>query len=114
MTTVEIRQWLESEIENYPDRIPGEVFYEFVMRLIGMVIESDRTSVIEVLKDWIRDEKIPHSDLAIKTAFYYKLRELYPDVEAMIKLWEKGNNYEQWYAKHIESLLQKSKNPFGS
>jgi len=50
MTKQEIIEWLEGEIQGYPPRATGNECGQFVTRLAGRVLESDRVALVEAMR----------------------------------------------------------------
>lgn len=110
MTANEILNWLNSIIEEYPDRVPGEVFFPFMIRQVSKALPDERQALVDALKIWLKSHNTPEEavrvDLAMAIAATYKLDELKPDIELLLSDVKAGKAFKPYYAQFIERYLK--------
>ena len=106
MTKTEILEWLESEIQGYPERVTGNECEDFIVRLAGDVVESERTKLAEAMRDWIV-QRGRRTLLAIWIAEEYRLRELEPDIRCLLEDVKAGKAFSRYYEELIAPALKR-------
>jgi len=106
MTKQEIIEWLEGEIQGYPPRATGNECGQFVTRLAGRVLESDRLALVEAMREWIT-QRGERTLLAMNIAADLKLRELKPDIERLLEDVRAGKAFWPYYEEFIVPALRR-------
>ena len=105
MTKAEILKWLEGEVQGYPERATGNECEDFIVRLAGRVVQSDRREFVEAMRRWV----VEHGNrtlLAVRIAGEHKLRELKPDVERLLEDVRAGRAFSPYYEDLITRALK--------
>ena len=105
MTKKEILEWLEGEVQGYPDRSTGNECGDFVSRLAGRIVESNRLEVVEAMREWI-SQRGARTLLAVNIAADHKLCELKPDIELLINDVRAGKVFLPYYEELIAPALR--------
>jgi hypothetical protein len=106
MTKLEILEWLDGEIEGYPKRATGNECADYVVRLAGRLVDSDRGELVTAMREWI----IQHgkrSLLAVRIAAECKLLELKPDIERLLEDVRTGKAFQPYYQEFLVSALKR-------
>lgn len=106
MTKQEILDWLDSEVRRYTERATGNECEDFIVRIAGRVVQSDRQELIEAMQNWIaaRGER---TLLAVRIAAEHNLRELKPDIEQLLEDMRAGSAFSPYYSEFITPALQR-------
>jgi len=108
MTGEEIRQWLDNELANFPERASGQELRIYLTRQTAPLVESDRASLVEALAVWIQLRSEPRTMLAMKIGAEHHLTELHREVEELLDDVREGAAflpyYEQWIVQALEQL----------
>jgi hypothetical protein len=106
MTKQEILEWLDGEVEGYPKRATGNECADYVVRLAGRVVESDRRELVEAMREWI----VQHGKrtlLAVRIAAEYKLLELKPDIEHLLEDVRSKKAFQPYYQEFLVPALER-------
>jgi hypothetical protein len=106
MNKLEILKWLEGEIEGYPERTTGNECADYVVRLAGRIVESDRNALIEAMHEWIVQRE-KRTLLAVRIAAEYKLLELKPDIEGLLENVQTGKVFSPYYQEFLVPALER-------
>ena len=105
MTKQEILKWLEGEVQGYPERATGNECEDFIVRLAGRVVQSDRHELVEAMRHWII-ERSKRTLLAVRIAAEHKLLELKPDIERLLEDVRAGRAFSPYYEEFITPALK--------
>jgi hypothetical protein len=108
MKKQEILEWLESEVQGYPERATGNECADHVVRLAGRVVESDRRELVEAMREWIVQRE-KRTLLAVRIAAEYKLLELKPDIEHLLEDVRAKVVFLPYYQEFIVPALERMK-----
>jgi hypothetical protein len=106
MTKQEILEWLEGEVQGYPDRATGNECGQFITRLASRVVESDRCALVEAMREWIV-QRGNRTLLAMNIATDLKLRELKPDIERLLEDVRANTAFSPYYEEFITPALKR-------
>jgi len=106
-----IKDWLESQIENFPERASGEDFFKFMIRQAGKVYETQRADLIDTLREWLQVRTSPRTPLAVDIASFYNLHELIPDIVDLRNAVRRGEAFKPYYENTITKALEKIMGP---
>lgn len=106
MTKQEILEWLESEVQGYPERATGNECADYVVQLAGRIVESDRSELVEAMRGWIIQRE-KRTLLAVRIAVEYKLLELKPDVERLLKDVRSRKAFSPYYQEFLVPALER-------
>jgi hypothetical protein len=106
MTKQEIIEWLDGEVQGYPERATGNECGQFVTRLASRVIESDRIELVQAMREWIT-QRGKRTLLAINIAADLKLRELKPDIERLLEDVRASRAFSPYYEEFITPALKR-------
>ena len=106
MTKREILEWLEGEVQSYPERTTGNECEDHIVRLAGRVVESDRSELAEAMREWI-DQRGKRTLLAVRIAAEHKLRELKPDIQRLLEDVRAGKVFSPYYEEFIAPALKR-------
>lgn len=106
MTKQEIIEWLEGEVQGYPERATGNECEDFIVRLAGHVVESDRNELIAALREWIT-QRSKRTLLAMRIGAEHKLRELKPDIQRLLEDVRAGKAFSPYYEEFIAPALKR-------
>jgi hypothetical protein len=106
MTKQEILEWLEGEVQGYPERATGNECEDFIVRIAGRVVESDRNELIAALREWIA-QRGNRTLLAIRISTEHKLRELKPDIQRLLEDVRAGKAFSPYYEEFIAPALKR-------
>jgi hypothetical protein len=104
MKSQEILEWLNDEIEDYPERATGNECESYVMGLIGRLLATDRQELIKALREWIH-LRGKRTVLAVQIASEYHLCELKPDLESLLADVKSGKVLAPYYEEFIVPAL---------
>lgn len=110
MTKKEILDWLEGEVQGYPERATGNECEDFIVRLAGRVVHSDRDELVAAMCLWI-SERGKRTLLAVRIAGEYKLRELQPEIERLLADVRSGGAFSPYYEDFIMPALKRIEAP---
>ena len=117
MTKVDVQDFIDNIWT--PDRIPGSEASEIVSNRLQSLVLTDRVPLTELLRDWIWARPVSKGDgidfeygkqdwrlfLALKVTEKYRLVELRPDIERLVKDIRRGKAYMFYYADMVERYL---------
>ncbi len=106
MTKPEILEWLEGEVQGYPERATGNECEDHIVRLVGRVVESDRSELAEAMREWI-EQRGKRTLLAVRIAAEHKLRELKPDIQRLLDDVRAGKVFLPYYEELIAPALNR-------
>jgi len=106
MTKQEILEWLDGEVQGYPERATGNECEDHVVRLAGRVVESDRNALVEAMRDWI-EQRDKRTLLAVRIAAEHKLRELKPHIQRLLEDVRAGKVFSPYYEEFIAPALKR-------
>jgi hypothetical protein len=106
MTKQEILEWLEGELLGYPERATGNEREDFIVRLAGRLVESDRSALTEAMRDWMA-QRGKRTLLAMQIAADHKLRELKPDIQRLLEDVRAGKAFSPYYEEFIVPALRR-------
>jgi hypothetical protein len=106
MTKPEILEWLEGEVQGYPERATGNECEDFIVRLVGRVVESDRNELVVAMREWI-EQRGKRTLLAVRIAAEHKLRELTPDIQRLLEDVRAGKVFSPYYEEFIAPALKR-------
>ena len=106
MTKQEILEWLDAEVQGYPERATGNECEDFIVRLADRVVQSDRNELVEAMRHWIV-ERGKRTLLAVRIAAEHKLRELKPDIERLLEDVRTGNAFSPYSEEFITPALKR-------
>jgi hypothetical protein len=106
MTKQEIIEWLDGEVEGYPQRATGNECGQFVTRLAARVVESDRNELVAAMREWIT-QRGQRTLLAMNIAVDLKLRELTPDIQRLLEDVRAGRAFQPYYEEFIAPALKR-------
>ena len=106
MTKQKILAWLESEVQGYPERATGNECEDHVVRLAGRVAESDRSELVEAMREWI-EQRGRRTLLAVRIAAEHKLRELKPDIQRLLEDVRANKVFSPYYEEFIAPALKR-------
>ena len=117
MTKQEIDKEIESIGRDLPERLSGNEENAVIAERIAYFVEAERPALLELLGDWIA-VRIPQSQrrpgdgvregamwLALEIAKRYSLKELCPDIRALIADVRAGRTYLPYYADTIAKYM---------
>lgn len=107
MTRDEMKEWLESELANFPKRASGEEGYRFMVRQTARVLASDRQALVDVLHDWLLLRAEPRTMLAVEIAASHHVDELRSDIENLLDDVKKGAAFKRYYVRPIMEALSR-------
>ncbi len=105
MKKQEIQDWLESEVEGYPQRATGNECEDFVVRIAGRLLPSDRGTLIEAMREWIT-QRGNRTLLAVRIASEHRLIELKPEIESLLESVRAGKAFQRYYEEFITPALR--------
>jgi hypothetical protein len=105
MTKQEILDWLDSEVEGYPQRATGNECEDFVVKLAGRIVSSDRSNLVEAMRQWILDRG-RRTLLGVRIAKTYKLYELKPDIQQLLEDVRARKAFLPYYEEFIAPALR--------
>ena len=103
MTKQEILNWLEGELQGYPERATGNECEDFIVRIAGRVAKSDRNELVEAMRDWIM-QRGDRTLLAVRIAAEHKLRELRLDIQQLLEDVRAGKAFSPYYEEFIRPV----------
>ena len=106
MTKREILEWLEGEVQGYPERATGNKCEDHIIRLAGRVVESDRSELAEAIREWI-EQRDKRTLLAVRIAAEHKLLELKPDIQRLLDDVHAGKVFLPYYEEFIAPALKR-------
>lgn len=106
MSSQEILEWLESEVQCYPERASGNECEDFIVHLVARVLESDRNELIAAMREWI-SQRDKRTLLGMRIAVEHKLLELKPDIEQLLEDVRAGRVFSPYYEEFIVPALKK-------
>ena len=106
MTKREILEWLEGEVQDYPERATGNECEDFIVRLVGRIVESDRDELVAAMREWI-EQRGKRTLLAVRIAAEHKLRELKPDIQRLLEDVRAGNVFSLYYEEFVAPALDR-------
>lgn len=106
MTKQEILEWLEGEVQGYPERATGNECEDFIVRLAARVVESDRNELVAAMREWIT-QRGKRTLLAMQIAVEHKLRELTPDIQRLLEDVRAGRAFSPYYEEFIAPALKR-------
>jgi len=107
MTKDEMKQWLEGEIANFPERASGEEGYRFMLRQTARALDADRQALVEVLRDWLLLRAEPRTMLAVEIAASHHVDELRNDIEELLEDVKEGEAFKPHYVRPIMEALSR-------
>jgi len=110
MTKQEILDWLEGEVQGYPERATGNECEDFIVRLASRVVQSDRKELVAAMQYWI-GERGKRTLLAVRIAAEHKLHELKPEVERLLADVRSGKAFSPYYEEFITPALKRIEGP---
>ncbi len=110
MTKTEILAWLEGEVQGYPERATGNECEDYVVRLAGRIVESDRAELAEAMHEWI-GQRGKRTLLAVRIVAEYKLRELKPVIQRLLEDVRVGKVFSPYYEEFIAPALRRMSQP---
>lgn len=105
MTKEEILEWLDSEIQCYPERATGNECEDFIVRIVTPVVESDRNELIAAMREWI-NQRGKRTLMAIRIAVDHKLDELKPEIHRLLEDVRAGRAFSPYYEEFIGPALR--------
>jgi hypothetical protein len=106
MTKQEILEWLEGEVQGYPERATGNECEDFIVRLVGRVVESDRNELVAAMREWIA-QRGKRTLLAMRIGTEHQLRELKPDIQRLLEDVRAGKAFSPYYEEFIAPALKR-------
>lgn len=106
MTKQEILEWLEDEVQGYPERATGNECEDHIVRLAGRIVESDRNALVEAVREWI-EKRDKRTLLAVRIAAEHRLRELKPHVQRLLEDVRAGKVFSPYYEEFIAPALKR-------
>lgn len=106
MTKQEILEWLEGEVQGYPERATGNECEDHIVRLTGRIVESDRNALVEAIREWI-EQRDKRTLLAVRIVAEHKLRELKPHVQRLLEDVRAGKAFSPYYEEFIAPALKR-------
>jgi hypothetical protein len=110
MTKQEILDRLEGEVQVYPERATANECEDFIVRLAGRVLQSDRQALVEAMRDWIL-QRGQRTLLAVRIAGEHKLSELRPDIQRLLEEVSAGGAFQPYYEEFIAPALKQLQSP---
>lgn len=110
MTKQEILEWLEGEIQGYPERATGNECGQFVTGLVARVVESDRDELVAAMREWITQHG-QRTLLAMNIAVDLKLWELKLDIGRLLEDVRAGRAFQPYYEEFITLALKRFESP---
>ncbi len=107
MTGEQLREWLDEELNNYPERTSGEELYSFFIKQTEKYVKSNRRELIEALTYWLRLRTEPKTMLALDVAEKHNLTELREEIENLLRDVENGIAFKPYYGQFITKALKK-------
>ncbi len=117
MTKQEILEIVNNIHASIPERLTGNEEIAIITERLQSIVLEERQTMIEVLRDWI-SVRIPENQrkkddgkkegtlyLALEVAKKYSLKELRPDIEALIADIHSGKTYLPYYEEMIAKYL---------
>ena len=106
MTKQEILDWLEAEVQAYPERATGNECEDFIVRLAGRLVQSDRNQLVEAMRQWI-NERGKRTLLAVRIAAEHKLSELKTEIDHLLQDVRAGRAFSPYYEEFIAPALKR-------
>jgi hypothetical protein len=106
MKKQEILEWLEGEVQGYPERATGNECEDHIVRLAGRVAESDRNALVEAMRDWI-EQRDKRTLLAVRIVGEQALRELKPHIQRLLDEVRTGKVFSPYYEEFIAPALRR-------
>ena len=106
MTKPEILEWLEGEVQGYPERATGNECEDHIVRLAARVVESDRNALVEAMREWI-EQRDKRTLLAVRIAAEHKLRELKSHIQRLLDDVRAGKAFSPYYEEFIAPALKR-------
>ena len=106
MMKPEILEWLEDEVQGYPERATGNECENHIVRLAGRVVGSDRNELVEAMREWIA-QRGKRTLLAVRIAAEHKLRELTPDIQRLLEDVRTNKVFSPHYEEFIVPALKR-------
>ena len=117
MTKVDIEKFIDNIW--LPERISGNEEYLLIVPKLKPIVMMDREPLMELLRDWISARPIRETNgvdygkgkqewqlfLALEVTEKYRLVELCPDIEHLVKDIRRGKTYMPYYADMVERYL---------
>ena len=99
-----------------PDRISGNEANEIISNRLQSIFQTNREPLADLLRDWISVRSNGNTNidcgiqdsrlfLALKVTEKYRLVELCPDIERLVKDIRRGKAYMPYYADMVERYL---------
>ena len=106
MTGEEMRDWLENELANFPERASGEELYAHIARRTSHVAETYRGALVEALSGWLKLRSEPRTMLAVDLAAKHRLHELRGEVVDLLDDVRAGVAFKPFYDRFIQEALE--------
>lgn len=106
MTGEEIRNWLDDELANYPERASGQELRAYLVRRTAPLVSSERVSLIEALSAWLQLREEPRTMLAMRIGAEHHLSELRGAVEDLLEDVRAGEAFLPYYERWIRDALE--------
>lgn len=111
MTIDQMLNWLNDELQNFPDRRSGEELYRYLVAQTQDVANTARAELVGALEEWLRGESEPQTMLALDLAVDHGLTEMRAEIEALLHQVVGDTAFRPalrpYYRKRIEEALRR-------
>ena len=83
MTKEEVLNQFATDFSDPGSEKSGEYLREHVLRRAERIVQSDRSGLVEAMRDWLQRRSLPHTLLAVAVAQEARLTELVPDLHSL-------------------------------
>ena len=106
MTGEEVKDWLDAEVEQFPQRASGEDLYRYIVQRTKHAAESDRWALVSALTVWLGLRSEPKTMLAVEIISKHNVVELRSAVEQLLADVLDGEAFKAFYEQPIRSALE--------
>ncbi len=101
----DLLQLLNGEVAEFPSRASGEEGYEYINKIAGRYVTSERQKLVAALTSWLQLRSEPKTMIAVDVASKLHLNELRPEIEKLLVDVEQGKAFLPFYARPIKAAL---------
>lgn len=103
----DMSEWLDHEIDCFPNRTTKAALYKHFIDLSKLAIREDRTRFIDILSQWLQLQSEPKTMLALHISQKYKLSELDKELKKFLPVATNSKLYQHLYRHRQENIGQK-------
>ena len=105
MTKNDVLQLFETDMSDPGSYKSGEYLREHVLQHAKGVLSTDRSSLVEALREWLKARSEPRTMIAVTVARKLDLKELKSDIQALRNEVADGRTFPRFYLDHIDAAV---------